>query len=84
MGLLRLCSGVGLAHTVKDFDYRALRLVLGSPSFEYAETEANGKLATFVWSCGCKATQEQFQKYCDVRWCEFHRAALLPNEPNWK
>lgn len=84
VGLLRFYSCVGLAQKVKDSDYRSLRLVLGSPSFEYAETEENGKLATFAWSCGCEATQERFQKYCDVQWCEFHCAALLPSEPNWK
>ena len=80
-GLLRLDYRLCQHANVKDFDFRALRLVLGSPSFEYAETEENGKLATLVWSCGCKATQERFQKYCEVQWCEFHRAALLPSEP---
>lgn len=69
---------------MKDFDLRALRLVLGPPSLERAESQESDEFALLVWPCGCRATQEQFRKYCELHWCEFHRAALLPSEPNWK
>lgn len=69
---------------VKDFDFRALRLVLGPPSLEHAEPDVRGERVIFVWRCGCKATREPSRNYCEVYWCEFHRAALLPSEPNWK
>lgn len=63
---------------MQDFDFRALRLVLGPPDSERAELAKTGERIVYVWACGFRVTQEAMRSYCEVRWCAFHRDALLP------
>lgn len=69
---------------MKDIDFRTLRLVLGPPSLASAEMIEGNERGVYRWSCGCSATEVPRRTFCDVKCCDFHRDALVPNEASWQ